>query len=107
MITKINNEMTLCRMGIGKLYGAIVEDNNHQPVGISFTNNPNMFKNALIFKIDTIEGVAGYLQPLILLMEEWEKKNVDKYNEAEIQLIKEIQKLKPFIGICLPQSNET
>ena len=82
MISKLNGEITLCQMGEGTLFAGVVKNAKEQPVGITFSNDQQSLKDSIVFQINSIEGVAGYLLPLVALIEEWEKQGfVETANE--------------------------
>lgn len=108
LISKVNSEFTLCQMGKATLYGGVVKNEKEQPVGISFSNDPQSLKDAVVFQINSIEGISGYVLPLVALMEEWEKQGfvsaADKDERAEF--VEAIQSLKSILEPFRPKPKE-
>lgn len=109
MISKITTGgFTLCQMGEGTLFGGVVKNEKEQPVGISFSNDPQSLQGSVVFQINSIEGIAGYMLPLIALMEEWRKvgyvKPTDEIEENEF--IDAIQSLNAVLEPYRPKAKE-
>lgn len=71
MISKMDNDVTLCEMGKGTLFSGVINDNEGNPRGIAFTKTPDDIKGGVLFQIDSIQGFTGFMLPVISLMEEW------------------------------------
>lgn len=83
MISKLDNDVTLCEMGKGTLFSGVVADDDGHPRGIAFTKTPNDLQGGVVFQIDSIQGFTGFMLPVISLMEEWYKTNKAVGTEAE------------------------
>ena len=92
MITKMDEKTMLIKLGDGTLYSGVAYA-QEKPVGIVFTNNQDNLDEAVIFQITSIEGVAGYLLPLLNLFDKWNGGD-DKRLTEEINAILDL--LEPF-----------
>lgn len=101
MISKLENDITLCKMGDGTLFSGVVTDNEGNPRGIAFTKTPDDKQGSVIFQIDNIQGFTGYMIPIITLMEEWHKSGMtvgtDEEQKMFVKAINDIKEtLEPF-----------
>ncbi|TWT04635.1 hypothetical protein [Planomicrobium sp. CPCC 101079] len=85
MISKMDNDVTLCKMGDGTLFSGVFRDQNGEPRGIAFTKTPNDIAGGVAFQIDNIEGFTGFMLPVIALMEEWQKAGFIAGSEEELK----------------------
>ncbi|MEZ0482636.1 hypothetical protein [Planococcus sp. SSTMD024] len=101
MISKIENDITLCKMGDGTLFSGVVIDDEGNPRGIAFSKTPEDKNGSIIFQIENIQGFTGYMLPIIALMEEWHKSDLtagtDEEQKMFMEAIKDLKEtLEPF-----------
>lgn len=101
MISKMDNGNILLEMGKGTLFSSVVKTDENQVVGICFSNSSKELKDGVIFKINSIEGIVGYIRPLVSLFEVMAKTSTGTKEERE-KLEQELASFKEFIEPYLP-----
>lgn len=96
MISKMEDGTVFLKMGDGTLFTSVVTTTDGDPVGISFSNSPNKLEDGVVFQITSMEGLAGFMRPLVNLMDKWNTEN----DEIVTEEIKELRDtLEPFFPI--------
>lgn len=104
MITKMADGTTLLKMGKGTLYSSVVRTEDNIPLGIAFSNNQEKLEEGVIFHINSIEGLSGFMKPIINLMEAWNTEGNEQVQKAIESLRKDMEPFFPKAPIQIKES---